>query len=378
MENIIMKNQQIHNRWLLAALLIFAFGLNACRDNGSNSLPSGNSSLAMKAHMSPSTQVKYLVADTGSFTGARIDGNLVNAWGIVTRDGNFFVNANGAGVINVYDASGNQEHSAITFPSRDSSAGGAPTGITDNYTADFGGSIIISAGEDGIIATWSSGNSATLAVKSPSPTGVYKGIAMAATHGAHYLYATNFHDAKIDVFDKNFTPVSGMSFTDPGIPAGFAPFGIANVEGNLVITYAMQKAPANLDDQAGPGNGYVDIYSPDGKLIKRLASQGTLNSPWGITTSEDFGGRRNVILIGNFGDGTINAFDMNGTFIGQVKDKEGRVVMIEGLWGIKFRDGDEIFRGDGDGRNHSGLDKLYFAAGPFEENHGTFGYIQTK
>src|SRR5262249_23201372 len=139
---------------------------------------------------------------------------------------------------------------------------------------------------------------------------VYKGIAMASNAGANFLYLTNFKGNSVDVFDATFTFVK--SFTDATLPAGFAPFGIQNVKGNLFVTFAKQKGPDNHDDEAGPGNGFVDVFSPDGTMIKRFASNGSLNSPWGIAVAPSgFGGFGGDILIGNFGDGLIGAYDPN-------------------------------------------------------------------
>src|SRR5204863_3288034 len=128
---------------------------------------------------------------------------------------------------------------------------------------------------------WSSGTSAIEVRDRSSFDAVYKGVAMATNNGANYLYATNFHGGTIDVFDNAFNYVS-MSFVDPNMPAGFAPFGIENINGKLYVTYALQLGPDNEDDLAGPGNGYVDIFNPDGSFVSRFASQGVLNSPWAV------------------------------------------------------------------------------------------------
>jgi uncharacterized protein (TIGR03118 family) len=188
---------------------------------------------------------------------------------------------------------------------------------------------------------------------------------MANDGGSNFIYVTDFHNAKIDVFDNNFTFVTTKPFVDPGIPAGFAPFNIVNIGGQLFVTYAKQLAPDNHDDQAGPGNGYVDIYTPGGLLVKRFVTQGMLNSPWGIAQAPaGFGQVANAILIGNFADGNINVYDVNGTYKGKLMHG-GTAISIPGLWAITF---DNIAPAD--------PNQLYFTAGPNSEAHGLFGYLK--
>ena len=318
----------------------------------------------------------YLVADTAGFGSARIDNNLENAWGIaIGPTGNFWISSAEAGVSTIYDGSGAQKLAPVMIPSRDSIAGGTPTGQIYNATSDFaipggGASKFIFASEDGSLSAWSSGASAVRVATSPSTDAVYKGIAMASVNGANYLYVTNFKDAKIEVFDKNFSSVSSMSFSDPAIPANYAPFNIANIDGNLYVTYAKHKAPDNEDDDAGVGNGYVDVFTPSGTLVKRFASQGTLNSPWGLTKAPaGFGDFGNAILVGNFGDGRISAFDSTGKFLGQLSNTNNQPLVIPGLWALEFA-----------APSVTALNSkyLWFAAGPDDESHGAFGYVSQK
>jgi uncharacterized protein (TIGR03118 family) len=189
---------------------------------------------------------------------------------------------------------------------------------------------------------------------------------------SNFLYATNFNAGTINVFDNAFTPKTlSATFTDPTIPAGFAPFNIQNLGGNLYVTYAKQDA-AKHDDVAGPGNGFVDVYDTNGNLQKRLISNGPLNSPWGLAlASTNFGAFSNDLLVGNFGDGTINAFDpVTGTFLGSLKDINNNPIVNQGLWGLRF------------GNSGIGFDPntLYFTAGiPGDgaiEDHGLFGSIR--
>jgi uncharacterized protein (TIGR03118 family) len=319
-------------------------------------------------------QEANFVADTSSFTGARIDASLVNAWGIaIGPTGTFWISSNHGGVSTVYDKAGAQKLAAVTIPSKDANTGGAPTGVIYNSTTDFvmtsngQPSKFIFAGEDGIIAAWNAGSAAIKVADRSSTEAVYKGLAAGSSGGNNYLYVANFKGQKIDVFDKNFAYVSTMPFSDPNIPAGFGPFNVQNIGGYLYVTYAKLLAPDFEDDEAGPGNGFVDIFNTDGTLSGRFAAQGHLNSPWGVVTAPaGFGQFANDILIGNFGDGTINAFDAAGNFKGQLKDKSNQVISIEGLWGLFFYT--DAALGD--------VNTLYFTAGPFEEDHGLFGVVK--
>jgi len=200
---------------------------------------------------------------------------------------------------------------------------------------------------------------------------------MASTGGAWYLYATDFHNGHIDVFDQNFNYISSTMFNDPTIPSGFAPFNIRKLGDKLYVTYAKQLGPENEDDEAGPGNGYVNVFNTDGTLVRRFASQGVLNSPWGMeilkqnngfeVETDDSADASPIILIGNFGDGHINSFDVNGNPIGPLMT-QGQAIEIEGLWSISYPpQGNAAYR---DVRN-----RLYFTAGPDDEEHGIYGYI---
>jgi uncharacterized protein (TIGR03118 family) len=312
-----------------------------------------------------------LVADTAGFGTARIDTNLLNAWGIaVAPSGSIWISANHKGVSVIYNRTGQTVLPPVTIPSIAPGQPGAPDGVIFNSTPDFGGSRFIFASEDGIILAWSSGSSAVNVVDRSASNTVYKGIAMATDGSANFLYAANFKGGKIDVFDKNFNYVANKPFLDPGIPAGFAPFNILNVDGKLYVMYAKQKAPDNMDDQKGPGNGYVDIFNPDGTFIKRFASQGALNSPWGMAVAATgFADVHETILIGNFGDGRINVFDTQGNFEGQLQN-HGQPLSIDGLWAIDF------LQNNKPGGNPN--NPLFFTAGPGDESHGLFGYLQKQ
>ncbi|HEV7622427.1 MAG TPA: TIGR03118 family protein, partial [Flavisolibacter sp.] len=223
------------------------------------------------------------------------------------------------------------------------------------------------ASEDGVISGWNGGDSTVAVADFSASNAVYKGICLANDGSANFLYLADFKNAKIDVLDKNFQLVTGKTFSDPGIPAGFAPFNIKNIGGNLFVTYAKQKGPDNKDDQAAIGNGYVDIFNVNGQLVKRFASAGTLNSPWGIAkSSTGFGQSSGSILVGNFGDGKINVFDSSGKYGGQLLSGN-QTLTIDGLWEITFESATVT------GANP---DLLYFTAGPSSETHGVFGYLK--
>ena len=182
------------------------------------------------------------------------------------------------------------------------------------------------------------------------------------------LYATDFFHARVDVFDSAFQPVSlpPGAFTDARIPAGFAPFGIQAIGGNIYVTYAKQDA-SMTDEVTGPGLGFVNVFTPNGQLIRRVASRGSLNAPWGVALAPaGFGTFSNTLLIGNFGDGRINAFEpVFGFAMGPLRDRQFRPIRIDGLWGIAF----------GNGFVNQPVNTLFFAAGPDDEAHGLYGRL---
>jgi uncharacterized protein (TIGR03118 family) len=326
---------------------------------------------------SPATYVQTnLVADTAGYGAARIDTNLNNPWGIaIGPTGVFWISANHSGSTVVYDGSGAQVLAEVNIPFNGNANGASPSGVIYNTTSNF---IIPSNGlpakfiyvtEDGIVSAWNTGDSTILVADRSAANAVYKGIALANDGTGNFIYVADIHNAKVDVFDQSFHYVTNKPFTDPGIPAGFAPFNIQNIGGQLYVTYAKQKAPDNKDDQKGTGNGYVDIYKPDGTLVKRFASQGTLNSPWGVAQAPaGFGQVNNAILIGNFGDGRINVFDANGNYQGQLMNSTAPI-SIDGLWAITFPQSTA---------GSLNVNALYFTAAPQEEIYGIFGYIKKQ
>ena len=307
------------------------------------------------------------------------DANLVNPWGIAAAPGGtFWISDNGTGVATLYNGAGTKAALTVTVPI---ASGGtppaAPTGqVFNGNVADFGGAHFLFSTENGTLSAWNSGTNAVLNVDNSASGAVYKGLALANNGTVNRLYASNFNSGAIDVFSNTFQTVAlgGSAFTDPNLPAGYAPFNIQNIGGKLFVTYAKQNALKH-DDIAGAGNGVVDVYSPDGVLLQRFASGtaaagGTLtqlNSPWGIAIAppkySQFG---NDILIGNFGDGHISAFDpTTGAFQGQMTDPSGNAITIDGLWGLWT----------GTGGNNGRTDQVFFTAGPAGETHGLFGAL---
>jgi len=361
--------RSLHMRTLNAALIFFfLLAVAGCQKNQVTPSTSTNqSTVDLKVMSNDLTQVN-LVSDAAQYNPTFIDPNLVNAWGLAISDeGEVWVSSADKGLATVYDGQGQQTEPAIDIPFDGDPNGGAPTGALYNPTESFiipatnEKSEFIYATENGTILGAASGVAYTLADRSSSGS-VYKGLAQANSGGNSYLYATDFHNATIDVYNGNFVYQNWGSFTDPDMPAGYAPFNIREIDGQLYVTYAKQLAPENKDDDAGVGHGYVDVYNTDGSFVKRFASQGTLNSPWGI---EKIPGSHPGIMIGNFGSGKINVFDMNGNFMMNLKSG-GSPIKIDGLWSITFA---------GTNLPANERNRLYFTAGPDGESHGIFGYL---
>jgi uncharacterized protein (TIGR03118 family) len=326
-------------------------------------------------------RVENLVSD-GSVAADHTDPNLINGWGMVFNPaGPAWVADNGTGRASLYDGQGNPQSLVVTIPS---AAGdgmpGTPTGIVFNGSGDFAvqqgdgapaTSVFIFASLDGTISGWAPSvdpTNAILAVNNSASGAIYTGLALAENGDANFLYAADFHNAKIDVFDANFQPATLTgSFQDSEIPEGYAPFGIQNLNGNLYVTYARQDENA-VEAVPGSGLGVVNVFDANGNLIRRVAAGGALNAPWGLAIAPaDFGRFSNRLLIGNFGDGWINAYDVaTGEFIDQLRDSNGERIRIEGLWGIAF----------GNGILAQPTNVLFFAAGPNVGNGGLYGRIE--
>jgi uncharacterized protein (TIGR03118 family) len=319
--------------------------------------------------------VTNLVSDVPGLA-THVDPDLVNAWGLTSLPTSpWWVADNGTNVSTLYRADGSKVPLTVQVPN-------APTGAVSNTGSNFvvsngtssGPSFFIFATEEGKILGWNPNVSLTEAQVAVDHSGigaVYKGLAIASTPGGDFLYATDFHNGRVDVFDGNFHQVTTPgAFVDSKIPAGYAPFGIQNVSGTIVVTYAKQDADRH-DDVAGQGHGFVDRYDTSGAFLGRVATHGQLNSPWGIAMAPaSFGSFGGDLLVGNFGDGQISAFQpqSDGTFelVGQLRTSNGKVLAIDGLWSLQFGKG---------AANNGPTTTLFFTAGPDGESHGLFGTI---
>jgi uncharacterized protein (TIGR03118 family) len=325
-----------------------------------------------------------LVSDSIAVPAVTIDPNLINPWGIAhSATSPFWVSDNGTGVTTVYTGAGTLVKvgglPAITIakPSGQTSLA-SPTGDVFNIAGSgfnitsgshTGSSVFIFATEDGTISGWNptvDPASSVLAVdNSQGGTGaVYKGLAIGQTEDGTFLYAANFRNGTVDMFDQNFKQVN--SFTDPKVPAGYAPFNVQVLDDHLFVTFALQN-DAKHDDVAGAGHGFVDEFDLQGHLLHRVASGGVLDSPWGLAIAPPgFGEFANDLLVGNFGDGTINVFNpKNDHFLGKLLGADGAPITIGDLWALI----------PGTGSAGSDPSKIYFTAGVQNEAHGLFGSL---
>jgi uncharacterized protein (TIGR03118 family) len=306
---------------------------------------------------------------------AHTDPNLINAWGLAfAPTGVAWVASNAAGRIQLYDATG-APNAAMPTVAVPVPPGGtppsAPTGEVLNTDATlFHGDTFLIATEDGTIVGWKAADGATAVIEIDNSAGadhaVYKGITIAKPGSGVHLLATDFHNNRIDVFDPNFKLISTPgAFTDPALPAGFAPFNVETIGDKVFVTYALQN-PEKHDDVAAVGNGFVDTYDLKGGSQTRLISNGALNSPWGMALAPaDFGAASGMLLVGNFGDGLVHAYNpTNGQAAGTVTSN-GAPLLIDGLWALVF----------GGGLPGEATNQLFFTAGPAMETHGVFGRI---
>jgi uncharacterized protein (TIGR03118 family) len=331
---------------------------------------------------------QHNLISNGAIPADQTDSNLVNAWGLVSGPTTpWWISDNGTGKTTLYNVATNAIVATFTVPG----AGGAqgnPTGIVFNGGTGFvvnngvgspAPARFIFASEDGTLSAFKGAPIVTVVpnAQAPAHDAVYKGLAIGSAIAGSFLYATDFHNGKVDIFDSSFHAVTiPGAFTDPNLPAGFAPFGIQNIGGTIYVTYALQDADKH-DDVAGPGNGFVDAYDTSGTFIRRVASAGELNSPWGLALApSDFGRFSGDLLVGNFGDGRIHAFDSNqltatGEFeaVGLMHSIAGTPIKIDGLWALQFGHGMTATSANGL------TTTLFFTAGPNDEGDGLFGAL---
>jgi uncharacterized protein (TIGR03118 family) len=367
-------------RGLWSAVAIVAAGTLAATALGAT--PAG-------AHVTGYRQLN-LVSDQPGHA-ALTDPDLVNSWGLAASPGTnsmpgspLWVADNGTDKATLYAGATPTSVSKVGLTV--SVTGAAPTGEVFNSDSSAftvrdkmghaGSSLFLFDTENGTIDGWSpavgatgSGlSTVTEVARDNGANAVYKGLATAkASDGKTYLYATNFRSGRVEVYNSSFTPVElpGGLFVDPRLPAGYGPFGIAEINGMLYVTFAKQDATLH-DDVAGRGHGFVDIFSNDGAFVRRLVSRGALDSPWGLALAPaGFGQFSRDLLVGNFGDGHINVFNPStGVSLGPLRRPNGKLVVIDGLWGLMFGNG-----------NAAKANQLIFSAGPDDESHGLLGKL---
>ena len=378
------KSSRRPSRWGLTAALVVAVTLSMTAANVASATGSP------PGHHSSGLRQINLVSDMPG-AAALTDPDLVNAWGLAASPGTdqapgspLWVSDNGTDKTTLYAGatatSVTKAGLVVTITS------GAPTGqvfntdssgfIVHDANGHSAAAVFIFASENGGIDGWNPGVGATApgpstVTETPVTNGanaVYKGLAIAqASNGQTYLYAANFRSGRVEAYDSTFTPVElpGGLFVDPRIPAGYAPFNVQELAGKLYVTYAKQDAHLK-DDVAGKGHGFVDVFTNDGAFVRRLVTRGSLNSPWGLALAPaGFGKFGGALLVGNFGDGRINAYNPNtGGHLGQLRTTNGKPIAIDGLWALRFGNG-----------NAAKTNELLFSAGPNDESNGLLGKI---
>jgi uncharacterized protein (TIGR03118 family) len=373
--------------------LLGALTLAACGGGGGSA--AGNQMVAQTTSGFADTA---LVSDKSGVvaTNTTIDANLSNPWGVAIAPGlPFWIANNNSNDSTLYSGTGAIQTDSITGTNEDgiaipASAAGVPANPTGQVYNGGGGFLIPTSagqesalfmfdGEGGTIAAWANGSGAAAVtayddgVANGANHAVYKGLALGTVNGATFLYATDLHNNKVDVFDTHFTKPAAMQgkFLDPTIPSGFVPFGIVALNGQLYVSYTKQDA-AKHDETTGAGLGYVDVFDFSGNFVNRFASAGALNAPWGMAIAPaGFGSLAGDLLIGNFGDGKINIFVPNGsalaTSMGPLIVTNGGTITIPGLWSLVFGNGDA----------DKPLTTLFYTAGFADQTDGVFGGIST-
>ena len=365
-----MKPMIAHSGRLFGALIALSLPWYALPAHSSDDGREGHSAYAAHA----------LVSD-GAVPADVTDAHLVNPWGVAFNpNAVVWIANNGTGTSTLYDGAGHVQSLVVQIPAAAVGDGmGHPTGVVFSGSNDFAvsngtttsPSRFLFASEDGSISGWAPSVDLTHAVRvidHSADGAVYKGLALGGNGATHLIYATDFHNRRVDVFDGHFAAVTKLgAFEDSAIPWNFAPFGIQNVNGDIVVTYAQQDSDAH-DNVDGPGLGMVDVFDADGTLIRHFARRGALNAPWGVALApSSFGRFGGALLVGNFGDGAVNAFDpITGRFLGSLRDSDGHKLHLDGLWGISF----------GNGVLGQASNALYYAAGPNGERNGVYGVIR--
>jgi uncharacterized protein (TIGR03118 family) len=290
-----------------------------------------------------------LVSD-GAVPADRIDKNLKNPWGLASDvPGPLWVANNGTNTATIYDFDTGKPAPLIVHTRGHGGGDENPTGevyniAEGNFDVKKNGKSdsakFIFAGEDGTISGWSPGvdlNNTVLAVDNSSKGAVYKGLAEASWHGKFYIYATDFVNRHVEVYNESFHKVTHVgTFIDPTVPRSFNPFGIQQIDGKIYVTYA-KKVPGEKDEAHGAGLGYVSVFRADGKLLGSFRHTQMLDAPWGVAKAPaSWGKYANDILVGNFGSGKIVAFNASGQSQGTLNSANGKPVVNDGLWGLRF------------------------------------------
>jgi uncharacterized protein (TIGR03118 family) len=365
---------------MLAALTITPLAVTAPQE------PAGAQtqriSVSHTGERTASYEAQILVSD-GSTPADFTDPNLINGWGVAFNPNGFaWVVAEGTGKATLYDGRGRAQSPVVTIPPANGQEHGTPTGIVFSTSDDFvvkqgdasGPARFIVATTGGTIAGWSANVNPTEAIVAVDRSGdeaAYTGLALSGNGMTHVLYAADFRHRRVDMFDAQFKPIEAAgAFVDEGLPEGYSPFGIQAVGGDIYVTYARQEEEDPEEEEKGPGLGVVDVFDPNGAFLRRVATKGPLNAPWGVALAPaSFGPLGGAVLIGNLGDGTIHAFSpRTGAPLGALNDSSDRPISVDGLWGIAF----------GNGIQAQNTNELFFAAGPQDETHGTYGVIRVR
>jgi uncharacterized protein (TIGR03118 family) len=374
-----LKLARVNRRGLFVATIVSAGALAA------GTL--GAAPVGASAHIGSYRQINLVSDQPGK---ANLpDSDLVNAWGLAASPGTnaspgspLWVADNGSDKATLY-AAGSTPNSVSKVGLTVNVTGAAPTGqvfngdgsafIVKDGQGNSGSSLFIFDTENGTIDGWApnvggpSPSMVTEVARNNGANAVYKGLAEAQVNGKSFLYATNFRSGRVEAYDSTFTPVEmpGGLFVDRGLPVGYGPFGIAEINGKLYVTFAKQDAKLH-DDVAGSGHGFVDVFTNNGKFVRRLVSRGALDSPWGLALApRSFGQFGGDLLVGNFGNGLINVYNPdNGAHLGVLRRSNGVPIQIDGLWGLMFGNGNAAKTGE-----------LVFSAGPSDESHGLLGKI---
>jgi uncharacterized protein (TIGR03118 family) len=328
--------------------------------------------LPASAALTNAYTVTPLVSDEGG-TGVLPAPHVVNAWGLVAGPTTpWWIADNATDMSSVYSVTANSIPLEVSVP-------GGPTGLvfhnatTDptNFVLPTGGSArFIFASEDGVIRGWNGGPAAQVPTQDLVSHANYKGLAIGQTASGPHLYAADFHNGQVNVFDGSWHRVANAGFADPSLPDGYAPFGIQTIGSRVFVAYAKHDEEEEDEEQAGQGLGFVDVYDTAGNLLGQVAQHGQLNAPWGLAWAPDsFGRFGGDLLVGNFGDGQVNAFrelsPNHFEHAGELRAGSGSPLVIDGLWALQF--------GNNGAAGSSGT--LFFTAGPDDESHGLFGSI---